>query len=729
MPSNAGSPTTTAGSRLGWQEIIWPRPFEVDQAFALLRSVAADQRSAQIVFEARAMNGSVRYHVGAEPSALRRLGRLLSGLLSGAQLLDAPARTAVTSALRLKLSTRHRALDSGRIDAVTVATLAALIQAGKNETLVLQLVVGPRRIPLAVPMHSPSSVVAPWWRVVWHGNGGVLDSEKRSALRAKVAEHGFAATVRLGVEASSPARRRTLLSDLVGALRTSEAPGVQLRTVRDSARKLNDARPPWLWPLRIGVSESLLLTGWPVGDLELPGQPAKHPVLLPPTAGAYARAGAPTEDRRAIGRATAPGFMGWLTLGARDGLQHVHVLGPTGTGKSTLLARLITQDIEQGRGVVVIDPKGDLVTDVLGRFPDARRDDVVVLDPTDDRPVGLNPLARASGTPPAVVVDGVLAVFHQLYADSWGPRLQDILHASLLTLARRDDASLVMLPLLLTNTGFRRSLTQHLNDPVALGPFWAWYEALSEAERGAVVAPVMNKLRAFLLRPQVRAVLGQRQPKFQVSQVFTERKVLLVNLSKGLVGPEAAGLLGSLVVADIWRSTLARTGALASQRHPVSIYIDELQDYLHLPTDLADALAQARGLGVGFTLAHQHLGQLPTAMRTAVLSNARSRVAFQLGHEDATTMARGHPELMPDDFTALGAHEIYASLMAANRVTPYASAITLPLGRTTSSPSQLRARSRARYGRPLGEIEASFTELLVGYNPAPSTNRRPKAAS
>lgn len=387
------------------------------------------------------------------------------------------------------------------------------------------------------------------------------------------------------------------------------------------------------------------------------------------------------------------------------------------------------QDIEHGRGVVVIDPKGDLVTDVLARIPQARRSDVVLLDPTDDTPVGLNPLVPLADVPATVVADGVLAVFHHLYADSWGPRLQDILHACLLTLVRRDDASLIMLPLLLTNNGFRRSLTQKLSDPVALGPFWSWYEALSDAERAAVIAPVMNKLRAFLLRPQVRAVLGQRRPKFQVSQVFTERKVLLVNLSKGLIGPEAAGLLGSLVLADIWRSTLARSGVPADQRRHVGVYIDEVQDYLHLPTDLADALAQARGLGVGFTLAHQYLGQLPTGMRTAVLTNARSRVTFQLGHDDATAMAKGHGELAAEDFTTLGRHEIFASLLAGSRVTPYASGVTLPLGPPVSSPAELRARSRAKYGRPLSEIEAGFAELLVGHDEVPSTNRRPKGAS
>lgn len=263
-------------------------------------------------------------------------------------------------------------------------------------------------------------------------------------------------------------------------------------------------------------------------------------------------------------------------MSVNDSLRHLHVLGPTGTGKSTLLAGLIIQDLQAGRGCLVVDPKGDLVREVR-RVPVERIDDVVVLDPADvTAPVGLNPLATVSNNPAArqLAADSVLAVFHQLYADSWGPRTQDILHASLLTLARRSDASLIMLPLLLTNPGFRRSMTGSINDPIALGPFWAWYENLSEANE-LTIAPVMNKLRAVLMRPAMRAVLGQVRPKFNIRQVFTEGKILLVSLAKGTVGQEASALLGSLVVAQAWQATLERAAVPAAQRRPVMIYVDE----------------------------------------------------------------------------------------------------------------------------------------------------------
>jgi type IV secretory pathway TraG/TraD family ATPase VirD4 len=422
-----------------------------------------------------------------------------------------------------------------------------------------------------------------------------------------------------------------------------------------------------------------------------------------------------------------------LALDARAALHHLHVVGPTGTGKSTLLGNLILQDIEDGRAVVVIEPKGDLVADVLARIPDSRTGDVVLLDPTDRAPGGLNPLSAAQQTganrSPELATDSILAVFRQLYGEAIGPRSADILHAGLLTLAQRSDASLVMLPLLLTNASFRRSLTAKLRDPIALGPFWAAYENWSEPERAAAIAPVMNKLRP-LLRPSVRAVLGQRSPRFQLRQVFTERKILLVPLSRGQLGPEAARLLGSLLVAQLWQVIQGRSAITPERRHPVMVYIDEVQDFLHLPTDIGEALAQARGLGVGFTLAHQFLGQLSPELRSGMLANARSRICFQLAHEDAVHMSKGHAELEPADFTALGRYEIYASLFSGGQVTPYASGITRPAGDATADVESIRATSRQRYGRSLDEIEAGFADLL---QPAAGdlgvTGRRRKATS
>jgi hypothetical protein len=267
---------------------------------------------------------------------------------------------------------------------------------------------------------------------------------------------------------------------------------------------------------------------------------------------------------------------------------------------------------------------------------------------------------------------------------------------------------------LLTNPQARKRLLAKVDDPVALGPFWAWFESLSDGERQQAIAPVMNKLRPFLLRPRVRGVLGQLSPRFDIERVFTHRKILLVSLAKGLLGPEASSLLGSLVVAELWHAALGRVAVPPEERRPVSVFIDEFQDYLHLPTDLADALAQARGLGVALTLAHQHLAQLHPAMRSAVLANARSQVCFQLASEDALAFARATRDLEADDFQRLGRFEVYLRLVAGGEVTGFASGRTLPPQAPISNPAQVRAASRERYGRPIEEVEAEIRRLVEG---------------
>jgi len=437
--------TEPASSSLVWRQIHWQRPLEVARVVGCLRQWAADQRSPRIVLEARTDASGITYLLGVPPAALGQVSSPLHNLLGASVLKAHVEREPVTAAGRLKASTRHRPLRLDDPEAIVRAVLAALTHAQSGELLVLQIVLGPRRVPLAVPNQSPSSVVAPLWEVAWHGNGGQIDGEKRTALRAKVADHGFACTIRLGVAAASADRRRALLLGLVAAVRTSEAAGAHLRLVPERPRRLNAAVRPWHWPLRLGVAELAGLTAWPLGDDELPGLPALHPRRLPPAPGT-------TGKVRVLAETTAPGTDARLVLDVRSALHHLHVVGPTGTGKSTLLGNLIGQDIAAGRAVVVVEPKGDLVSDVLARVPEKRRDDVVVLDPNDPAPVGLNPLAT-HGRRPELVADGVLAIFKQLYGESVGPRSQDILYACLLTLAQRSDASLVMLPLLLTNPG------------------------------------------------------------------------------------------------------------------------------------------------------------------------------------------------------------------------------------------------------------------------------------
>lgn len=708
--------------RLSWRELHWQRPIDPQSVLALLRRLASDSRSPVIVFEARAVAGTVRYLIGLPSDAASDILSTFIVLVPGVLVtkFDSERRPPIT-ARQLAASTRHRAIETGDPDAAVRTVLHALTRVERDEELVLQLVLGPRRVPLAVPTRSSASVVSPWWKVAWQGQGGALDSERRTALRDKVSMHGFACAVRIGVRASSPDRRRQLVLGVLSSLRTAESPGVLLRLVRVSRQRLQTGQPPLLrYRLRLNIKEVATWTAWPLGDGDLPGQPKLHPRPLPPPEGTSHRS-------RLVAVSTMPGRRAPLGLSARDASHGTWILGPTGAGKSTLLDRLIEQDMAAGHGVIVIEPKGDLVTDVLTHVPAKRRQDVVVLDPTDDAPVGLRGLSVA-GRPPELIADGLLSVFKALYADSWGPRTQDILHAGLLTLAHRPDASLIMLPLLLTNAGFRRSVTSGMHDEIALGPFWNWYERLSEAERAAVIAPVMNKLRAWLLNPRVRAVLGQRHTKFDMTEVFTQRKILLVPLQAGLIGDEAARLLGSVAVAQLWQTIQARAALNVDSRNLTTIYVDELQEYVHLPTDLGDALAQSRGLGAAWHLSHQYTAQLPRDLRAGLFSNARSRICFQLGHEDAVQFAKGHPEVTAEDFTALGQYEVYASLYAKGRVTPYASGRTQPPGKPTSDPRQLRAASRSRYGQTLDQIEADLAALLQASGDVGSTGRKRRDA-
>ena len=560
-----------------WLRLDWPRPLDAAEPMRLLRQWAADQRFGLLVVEVRAAPAGVWYLLGVEPGMVRTVIANVRDLVPGALVSGKISREPVVLAGRLRISTRHRALRVTPPDDIARAVLTGLAAPKRDgELLVLQVVLGPVQPARAVSSATAAAMVQPWWRTALHGTTTRIDGDERQALRAKLGEPGFALTVRLGVVADSRERQEALLLGMLAGLRTAQASGVRLDLRPEHQRSVNESRVPRCWPLRLNIAELLGLTGWPLGDDPLPGLPPKHPRQLPPHP-------AIKGGDRVLALSTAPGPTRELGLAMPDALQHLHLLGRTGTGKSTAMLNLILSDITAGRGVIVIDPKHDLVDAVLARVPAERVDDVVVLDAADEAPIGINPL-RGPVADAAVRADGILAVFQSLYGDALGPRTTDILHACLLTLSSRDDTALTYLPLLLTNAGFRRSITGRLKDPLGLGPFWSWYESLSDAEQRQVVAPLMNKLRSFLLRPALRGVLGQVRPKFAIEDVFTKNKVLLVSLATGKLGGETAALLGSLVVAQAWQATLARANIPPHQRHPVLLAIDEVQQYLRLPT-------------------------------------------------------------------------------------------------------------------------------------------------
>jgi hypothetical protein len=556
------------------------------------------------------------------------------------------------------------------------------------------------------------------------------DSEAAAALRKKQAEPIFGVTGRIAVEAESTARQRRLLHHVLGTLQLSRQPGAglirrRLLPVVARYRYATSYQPGVSWPCVLNAAELVSIAAWPVGHPVVAGMRYGGGRQLPPARELLitdSKFDAMNAHRRAslrvVGRTTYPGRAGLLMQPTRDALQHTLVVGPTGSGKSELLTRLILADVAAGRGVVAIDPKaGDLIDAVIDRLPPNRLDDVVVFDVAErERPIGVNVIA---GERPELVVDQVVHIFGELYgAEGLGPRSRDILHSGLLTLARVGGYTICELPALLTNVSFRRRLTGAIDDPLGLGPFWAWYSALGDSERAAVIAPLMNKLRPFVLR--FPNILGQAQPRVSMLDVFTKRRVVLISLAKGIVGPQSAQLLGALLVSQLWNATLSRAAIPAERRHPVSVYLDEFADIVRLPTSLGDMLAQARGLGVGITLAAQHIHQMPPAVRADALANARSKIVFQLASDDAAVFAKQlGGGLQPTDLQALPRFEVYAGLVHGQSVLPPASAVTVPLGQSAGTADRVRSASRQAFGRDADDVHRELFARL-GHHETPS---------
>ncbi|SEF27344.1 TraM recognition site of TraD and TraG [Amycolatopsis pretoriensis] len=392
-------------------------------------------------------------------------------------------------------------------------------------------------------------------------------------------------------------------------------------------------------------------------------------------------------------------------LHVADARHHLHILGATGSGKSELMARLILDDAEAGRGVVVVDPKGDLVSDLLMRIPEKLGEKVVLFDADSrSRPPVLNPL---EGVDKARSVDNLVSIFSRIYASSWGPRTDDILRAGLLTLtAMPGTPTLVDLPKLLTVPAFRQRACDQIDDDVLRG-FWSWYDALSEASRAQVIAPLMNKVRGFLLRPFVRAAIAGGTSTVDMDEVLNTGGICLVRIARDALGMETARLVGSIVVARTWQAATRRARVPQRQRRDCGLYVDECHNFLNLAYPLEDMLAEARGYRLSMTLAHQYLGQLPKELEEGISTNARSKIFFNASPEDAKRLARHTmPRLSDHDLSNLGAFHVAARLVLGGEEAPPFTAVTEKLPPAVPGRARaIRKAARVNTRPPVAEVE------------------------
>ena len=399
-----------------------------------------------------------------------------------------------------------------------------------------------------------------------------------------------------------------------------------------------------------------------------------------------------------------------------DTRHHLHILGPTGTGKSTLLLNMILDDAVSGRGVAVFDPKGDLVRDVLDRLPADCADRLILIDPDETQaPPALNLLDPVHGaSTPHDVAANVTAVMAQVWSRWWGHRTSDIAHHALLTLAHLPHSTVADLPRLLSDNAWRAKVVAGVTARArsadrwqarTLTEFWNGFEATSDAGRSAAVAPLLAKLRLVLAHPLAASLFGVPKSTFRLADVL-RGAILLVRLPKGEVGEETTRLVGSLLLAGLWQATTARSKVPEHQRLDAAVFVDECHNFLHLPIGLDDALAEARGLRVSFVLAHQYLGQLPDAMFDAIDANARNKVFFSLAPADARRLQHHVlPYLDDGDLMRQGGFEVTLRAVAGGRAIPPVTADTRPAPRAApwpsgAAPGRRAGAHRARPGGP-----------------------------
>lgn len=342
---------------------------------------------------------------------------------------------------------------------------------------------------------------------------------------------------------------------------------------------------------------------------------------------------------------------------------HMYVIGKTGTGKSTLLETMIIQDIAYGRGLALVDPHGDLVSRIASSVPECRRPDIVYLDvPDRTQPYGYNPLRHVPAHLRALAASGFLEVLKTTWPQFWGSRMEHILRNALLALLEVPDTTLPDLLRLLSDRSYRHSLLPQIEN-TQVREFWQReYEGYNPRYRSEAIAPIQNKVGAFLADPLLRRILTNPEKALRLRTLMDESRILLVNLSRGQLGSDTAALLGGLLVTSIGLAAFSRANSTEEFRRPFFLYLDEFQNFTTL--SMATMASELRKYGVGMVLAHQYLDQLEIDVRHAVIGNAGTLISFRLGAHDAEFITKEFaPKFTPLDLINLANYDIYLKLM------------------------------------------------------------------
>lgn len=409
-------------------------------------------------------------------------------------------------------------------------------------------------------------------------------------------------------------------------------------------------------------------------------------------------------------------------IGRADRGRHMYILGQTGTGKSGALELLTISDIYYNKGFAVLDPHGDYAQHVMKFIPKSRINDVVYFNPADtDHPIGFNPLEINDPSLKGHISSQVVGVLKKLFAESWGPRLEYILRYTILALLDFPNSTMLDITRMLTDRHFRADVIKYIDDPVVKNFWTVEFASWNDKFASEAVAPVLNKVGAFTANPMIRNIVGQPKSTFDIRKIMDEGKILIVNLSRGLMGEDNAGILGSLVVTKIQLAAMGRADMPEAQRIPFYLYVDEFQNFA--TESFATILSEARKYGLNLTVANQYISQMGEEVRGAVFGNVGTVMSFRVSPDDAPFLQKYfEPEFEAANLIQQHSRFFVVSMMIDGEKAPAFSAKTLNLPMPPDDNSlQIIAQTHEHYSRDRAEVETEIREAS-GLPNTPSNN-------
>ncbi len=413
-----------------------------------------------------------------------------------------------------------------------------------------------------------------------------------------------------------------------------------------------------------------------------------------------------------------------------DRSRHIYIIGQTGSGKTGTLALFALSDIFHGHGYSIIDPHGDFAVENMRFIPGSRLEDVVYFNPADTAfPLGFNPLEVTNPNQKTNISSEVIGVLKRMFGESWGPRLEYILRYTILALLDRPTTTMLDITRMLTDKKFREETLGFCQDAVVMNFWKVEFASWNDKFVAEAISPVLNKVGAFTANPIIRNIIGQPKSTFDIRQIMDEGKILIVNLSKGLIGEDNAAILGAFLVTKIQLASMSRSDIeRIEDRRPFYLYVDEFQNFA---TDsFATILSEARKYGLNLTVANQYISQMSETVRDAVFGNVGTMICFRVSADDAPILAKQfEPQFEPNDLLQMHNRNFVINMVINGEKAPAFNArtLTLPTPQIDNT-GRIIENTRRNYSRSRAEVEQEISLAIKPLN-AGSNNTQQKPTS